>query len=118
MWNAFAADQCGLVNIPRKKDLLTGRLVNRVVGVPTMMAGDYERRTMAAMEVALDRVCERWPNGGTHKVRKRAARGILRCADAGNTSLDALIEAGERALAQPPRGQKGTGISFDQLTAA
>jgi hypothetical protein len=64
-----------------------------------MIAGHYERRTKAAMEVALDRVCERWPNGGTHKVRKRAARGIIRCADTGHTSVDALIEAGERALA-------------------
>ena len=73
-----------------------------------MIAGHYDRRTMAAMEVALDRVCERWPNGGTHKVRKRAARGIIRCADTGHTGLDALIEAGEHALAQPPRSQKAT----------
>ena len=73
-----------------------------------MIAGHFDRRTMAAMEVALDRVCERWPNGGTHKVRKRAARGIIRCADTGHTGLDALIEAGEHALAQPPRSQKAT----------
>jgi len=73
-----------------------------------MIAGHYDRRTMAAMEVALDRVCERWPNGGTHKLRKRAARGIIRCANTAHTSLDALIEAGEHALAQPPRSQKAT----------
>jgi hypothetical protein len=73
-----------------------------------MIAGHFDRRTMAAMEVALDRVCERWPNGGTHKARKRAARGIIRCADTGHTGLDALIEAGEHALAQPPRSQKAT----------
>jgi hypothetical protein len=73
-----------------------------------MIAGHFERRTMAAMEVALDRVCKRWPNGGTHELRKSAAGGIIRCANTGHTSLDTLIEAGERALAQTPRGQKST----------
>ena len=83
-----------------------------------MIAGHYDRRTIAAMEVALDKVCERWLNGGTHELRKRVARSIIRCAQTGNTSLDALIEAGECALARLPRGQKGTDISFDQLSAA
>jgi len=62
----------------------------------------FDRRTMAKMEAALDRVCEPLPHGGTHNIRKRAAQGIVRCAKTGNTGLDALIEAGERALEHPP----------------
>jgi hypothetical protein len=83
-----------------------------------MIVGHYDRRTMAVMEAALDRVCERWPNGGTHELRKRVARSIIRCAQTRNTGLDALIEAGERALARPPSAQKGAHISFNQQSAA
>ena len=63
----------------------------------------FNRPTMAAMEVALEKACERWPNGGTHSLRKRVAQSIIRCAKIGNTSLDALTEAGECALAQLPQ---------------
>jgi hypothetical protein len=83
-----------------------------------MIAGHYDRQTMAAMGAALDRVCECWPNGGTHELRKRVARNIIRCAQTRNNSLDALIEAGERALARPQSGQKGADISVDQQSAA
>ena len=72
-----------------------------------MIAGHFDRRTMAAMERALDTVCERWPDGGTHELRKRAAGGIIRCANSERRSLNALIEAGERALEEPPREHRG-----------
>jgi hypothetical protein len=65
-----------------------------------MIVEQSDRRTMAAMELALERACERWPYGGKHNVRKRVAQSIIRCAQAGNTSLDALIEAGECTVAQ------------------
>ena len=65
-----------------------------------MIVERFSRPTMAAMEVALEKACERWPNGGTHSLRKRVAQSIIRCAKTGNTSLDALSEAGERAVAQ------------------
>jgi hypothetical protein len=68
-----------------------------------MIVERFNRPTMAAMEVALEKACERWPNGGTHSLRKRVAQSIIRCAKTGNTSLDALTEAGERALAQLPQ---------------
>ena len=72
-----------------------------------MLIGEYfDRRKMAAMEVALDRACERWPDGGEHVRRKRVAESIIRCAKTGNTSLDALTRAGERALAQLPQSSK------------
>ena len=63
---------------------------------------------MAAMEVALEKACACWPNGGKHNLRKRLAQSIIRCAKTGNTTLDALTEAGERALAQlpPQRGRR------------
>ena len=67
-----------------------------------MIVEQFDRRTMANMEAALGRVCEQFPHGGKHNVRKRAAQGIVRCAKSGNTRLEALIEAGERALEHPP----------------
>jgi hypothetical protein len=65
-----------------------------------MIVEYFDRRTMAAMEVALDKACERCPGGGRHNLRKRVAQSIIQCAKHGSNSLDALIEAGERALAQ------------------
>jgi hypothetical protein len=55
---------------------------------------------MAAMELALERACGRWPYGGKYNVRKRVAQSIIRYAKTGKTSLDALTAAGECAVAQ------------------
>ena len=71
-----------------------------------MIVGHFDRRTLAAMEVALERACACWPNGGKHNLRKQVAQSIIRCAKTGNTSLDALTQAGERALAQLPQGSR------------
>ena len=68
-----------------------------------MIVERFDRRTMAAMEVALEKACACWPNGGQHNLRKRVAQSIIQCAKTGNTSLDALTEAGERALVQLPQ---------------
>ena len=54
------------------------------------------------MEVALDRVCEKTPDGEQHDVRKRIAEAIVRCARSGKISLAALTEAGERVLTLRP----------------
>jgi hypothetical protein len=67
-----------------------------------MIVEQFDRRTMAAMELALEGACGRWPYGGKHNVRKRVAQSIIRCAQTGNTSLDALTKAGECAAAQLP----------------
>ena len=82
-----------------------------------MIAGHFDRPTMAAMEVALEKVCERLPNGGTHELRKRVAGSIIRCAQTGNTGLEALIEAGEGAVARPPL-QNSADTRPDQPNAA
>jgi len=89
-----------------------------------MIVEQFDRQTMARMEVALDRACEHFAYGGKHNVRKRVAQSIIRCAKTGNASLDALAEAGERALAQPshPGGgrpkYRGTGTRPDWRSAA
>ena len=65
-----------------------------------MIVEQFDRRTMAAIEVALEKACAYWPSGGKHNLRKRVAQSIIRCAKSGNTSLDALTDAGESARAQ------------------
>ena len=60
--------------------------------------GSFNPRTLANMNVALDRVCSRSPSGERHDVRKRVASAILLCAKSGKTTLGALSEAGAKAL--------------------
>ena len=68
-----------------------------------MIVEQFDRRTMAMMEVALDRACARFQQGGRHNIRKRVAQSIVWCAKTGNIDLDALTEAAERAVARLPR---------------
>jgi len=71
-----------------------------------MIEGSFDARTLACMNIALDRVCEHTPLGEQHEVRERVALGIIRSAKSGRTTLGALIEAGERALARIPEKPK------------
>ena len=73
-----------------------------------MIVERFDRQTMAAMEIALEKACACWPNGGQHNLRKRVARSIIQCAKTGSTSLDALIEAGERAIVQLSQSSRGS----------
>ena len=73
-----------------------------------MIVECFDRRTMAAMEVALEKACACWPNGGQHNLRKRVARSIIQCAKTGSIGLDALIEAGERAIVQLRQSTRGS----------
>jgi hypothetical protein len=63
-----------------------------------MIEGKFDSKIMAAMEVALDRACEKAPHGEQHSVRKRIATKIIRCARSGKTTLAELTDAGQRAL--------------------
>ena len=63
-----------------------------------MIKDKFNSRILTAMNVALDKVCTRVPDGENHTVRKRAAKEIVRCASHGETRLDQLIAAGERGL--------------------
>ena len=63
-----------------------------------MIEGSFDTRTLANMEVALNRVCDKRPTGKQHETRKRVAEAIVECARTGKTTLGALTEAGERVL--------------------
>jgi hypothetical protein len=63
-----------------------------------MIEGRYDSRTLANMNVALDRVCEKAAHGEDYAVRKRVAKQIIRCANSGKTALSDLTDAGQRAL--------------------
>jgi hypothetical protein len=65
-----------------------------------MIEGKFDSKTLAKMNVALDRICEQMQHGERHSVRKRVARQIIRCAESGETTLADLIAAGERALSE------------------
>lgn len=74
--------------------------VSHTLGYAKTIEGDFNPRTLANMNVALDRVCGRSPMGEQHEVRKRVAHSLIQCAKSGKTTLAALTLAGERAFAQ------------------
>ncbi|MFB9263145.1 hypothetical protein ACFFWD_08185 [Bradyrhizobium erythrophlei] len=63
-----------------------------------MIEEQFDSRTLAIMNAALDRVCDRAPRGEEHVTRRRVAKYIIRCAWNGKTTLPELTEAGEHAL--------------------
>ena len=73
-----------------------------------MIEGKFDSKTLAKMNVALDRVCETAPRGEQHEVRKRIAREIIKCARSGKTALNELTTAGERALHELPPQRKSS----------
>ena len=59
-----------------------------------LIAERFDSRTLANMEVALDRVCERFPKQlATHEARKHIAACILERASGGERTLKGLTEA-------------------------
>ena len=59
-----------------------------------MITDDFDERTIANMEVALDRACERFPKQlATHDARKRIAARILESARRGERTLKGLTDA-------------------------
>jgi hypothetical protein len=64
----------------------------------TTIEDSFDIRTLANMNVALERICGKSPIGEQHDIRKRVAEAIVRCAKDGRTTLGALTEAGEKAL--------------------
>lgn len=63
-----------------------------------LIEGAFDSRTLANMNVALDRVCEAASNGEDHTVRKRVAKQIIKCARSGKITLSDLTAAGQRGL--------------------
>ena len=71
-----------------------------------MIDGAFDSRTLANMNVALDRVCNVTADGEEYPVRKRIARRIVSCARSGKTTLADLTVAGERALLRISQAKK------------
>jgi hypothetical protein len=61
-----------------------------------MIEDGFDARTLANMNVALERVCRQRPDAEDHKVRRRVAQRIIQCAKRGKKTLGALTKAGER----------------------
>jgi hypothetical protein len=79
-----------------------------------MIADRFDSRTMANMEVALERACSALQSGQDHAARRYVAKKILQCARKGNVTLTALTEAGQTAARELPatsgrREEAGTG---------
>lgn len=63
-----------------------------------IIADSFDSRTLANMEVALERACKVLADGGDlHDVRRHIATKILQCAESGDTTLGGLTEAGRAA---------------------
>ena len=78
-----------------------------------MIAESFDRRTMANMEVALERACLLLPTGSEkHWARRIVANKILECANRGDTTLSRLTEAGYTAAMQltTTSGQLGNSV--------
>jgi hypothetical protein len=66
-----------------------------------MITDTFSRRTMANMEVALERACLLLPTGSDkHNIRRIIAGKIIECASRGETTLSRLTEAGYAAAMQ------------------
>ena len=66
-----------------------------------MITEAFNRRTIANMEVALDRACLVLPTDSEkHRARRIIAGKIIECANRGETSLSRLTEAGYAAAMQ------------------
>jgi hypothetical protein len=62
------------------------------------IAESFDARTMANMEVALERACKFLPTGSEqHPARRHIAAKLLECAKRGDHTLGALTEAGRAA---------------------
>jgi hypothetical protein len=66
-----------------------------------MITDAFNRRTIANMEVALERACLLLATDGEkHRARRIIAGKIIECANRGETSLSRLTEAGYAAAMQ------------------
>jgi hypothetical protein len=66
-----------------------------------MITDTFDRKTIAKMEVALERACLLLPTGGeNHRARRIIAGKIVECATRGETTLSRLTEVGYAAAIQ------------------
>ena len=68
---------------------------------PVMIAESFDSRTLANMEVALERACKGLSIGAEeHRVRRRIAKKILKCAERGDITLGDLTAAARAAATE------------------
>lgn len=66
-----------------------------------MIIDEFDRRTLANMEVALERACQALPKGSdNHDVRRHIASRILQRVTAGDRTLGGLTKAGRAAASE------------------
>jgi hypothetical protein len=66
-----------------------------------IIADSFDARTLANMEVALERACKLLAAGSDHHdARRHIATKILQCAENGDRTLGGLTEAGRAAAAE------------------
>jgi hypothetical protein len=66
-----------------------------------MIAERFDSRTLANMEVALDRACKMLSVGAEeHGVRRHIANKILECAEGGDKTLGGLTDAARAAASE------------------
>ena len=74
----------------------------------SMITDTFDRRTIAKMEVALERACLLLPTGGeNHRARRIIASKIIECANRGDASLSRLTEVGYAAAMQLTASGRG-----------
>ena len=77
-----------------------------------MITDAFDRRTIARMEVALERACLLLSAGSEkHWARRIIANKIIECANRGDTTLSRLTEAGDAAVMQLPTTSEQLGNS-------
>ena len=65
------------------------------------IADSFDTRTLANMEVALERACTALAFAGEqHEARRYIASKIIECAEGGNKTLAGLTEAGQIAASE------------------
>ena len=66
-----------------------------------MIADSFDSRTLANMDVALERACKAMASGGEeHSSRRHIASKILECAESGDRTLGGLTDAGRIAASE------------------
>jgi hypothetical protein len=55
----------------------------------------------ARLEYVLDEVCRDLPGGGSHELRRCVAGKLAAAVDAGERSLESLLEVARQAMASP-----------------
>jgi hypothetical protein len=69
-------------------------------------------RTMANLDVVLEKVCRVLPHGGNHELRKAIAEKLLDSALKGNKTIGGLTEVARSALAETHPDAAGRAQNF------